>query len=389
MLNQFTGTGLLLIIAGGFVAEFRTVPVVIWKWIVKQTTTTITVVDTDPAFNWTKEWMLGQEFTKKLRRVDLDSTIRGRLLSLLPAPGDHLFWRHGRPFWLIFRRSDEKRGGRWSRDESFEFQTIGRNPAVLTQFVRELLEAQLEGAKQEAGLYVWHDYWCKNKSYSGRSIEGVILQDNQLERLVNDATQFLSSEERYRALGIPYHRGYLFYGPPGTGKTSLASGLAKRLGMSIYLIHLAEHNDKTLKMAMVSVPVNSMVLFEDIDVASGVSKKRSDAPDSLKDAMGVSLSGLLNVLDGLSAPNSVIFVMTTNHIDSIDPALLRPGRIDYRLYMGEATESQRVAMYRRFFPDEHPAEAQVFVRARPENETMAEFQGLLLLLTKTSEAKNG
>ena len=66
-------------------------------------------------------------------------------------------------------------------------------------------------------------------------------------------------------LGVPYHRGYLFYGPPGTGKTSLVSALAAKVGMSIYVVNLAEMNDRALKKSMNWVPENSMILFEDID----------------------------------------------------------------------------------------------------------------------------
>jgi len=57
--------------------------------------------------------------------------------------------------------------------------------------------------------------------------------------------------------------------------------------------------------------------------------------------LGVTLSGLLNVLNGFNAPESVLFVMTTNRIGALDPALLRPGRIDYRPYLGEASEQQK------------------------------------------------
>src|SRR5260370_9062854 len=66
---------------------------------------------------------------------------------------------------------------------------------------------------------------------------------------------------------------------------------------------------------------------------------------------GVTLSGLLTVLDGFFAPTGVLFMMTTNRIEALDPALLRPGRIDYRLYLGKASDQQKVQLYRRFFPD--------------------------------------
>jgi chaperone BCS1 len=88
---------------------------------------------------------------------------------------------------------------------------------------------------------------------------------------------------------------------------------------------------------------------------------------------------MLNVLDGVHAPENVVYVMTANKVEALDPALLRPGRIDYRLFMGEASESQRIELYRRFFPEATEADAREFAQAH-RAETMAEFQGLLLAL---------
>ena len=65
---------------------------------------------------------------------------------------------------------------------------------------------------------------------------------------------------------------------------------------------------------------------------------------------------------------------------SVDKALLRPGRIDYKLYLGKASNHQKVELYRRFFPESSEVEAQEFVEASRSAETMAEFQGLLLAL---------
>jgi mitochondrial chaperone BCS1 len=121
---------------------------------------------------------------------------------------------------------------------------------------------------------------------------------------------------------------------------------------------------------MNDVPENSLILFEDIDCMKA-GNRRDDPSESRKkqhsaagteksdvaDRFGVTLSGLLNVLDGVHAPENVVYVMTTNKVEALDPAFLRPGRIDYRLFMGE-----------REFAQAHRAE------------TMAEFQGLLLAL---------
>jgi chaperone BCS1 len=95
---------------------------------------------------------------------------------------------------------------------------------------------------------------------------------------------------------------------------------------------------------------------------------------------GITLSGLLNVLDGFHAPSGVLFVMTTNHVEKLDQALLRPGRIDYKLYLGKASDFQKVELYRRFFSDASETDAREFVEASRSAETMAEFQGLLLAL---------
>jgi mitochondrial chaperone BCS1 len=72
--------------------------------------------------------------------------------------------------------------------------------------------------------------------------------------------------------------------------------------------------------------------------------------------------------------------MTTNHVEKLDPALLRPGRIDYRFYLGKASDQQKLELYRRFFPESSDVEAREFVEASRSAETMAEFQGRLLAL---------
>lgn len=108
--------------------------------------------------------------------------------------------------------------------------------------------------------------------------------------------------------------------------------------------------------------------------------QKNDSPAGLN----VTLSGLLNVLDGFHAPENVVFVMTTNKIEQLDLALLRPGRIDYKLFMGEAAESQKIELYRRFFPEATEVEARDFAQAHFAA-TMAEFQGLLLALEQGEE----
>jgi chaperone BCS1 len=393
--NQFATGGLLLMIVGGLGVVLRAVPRKLWEWCVSQTTMTITVQDHDVAFVWVKEWFLEQKFLKRIRRVDLDTTLRHDQLEFIPAPGFHWFWYSGRPFRVEFHRSEETK--RWSekRTEELTFKTIGRKQSFLRNFVNEIVECHRRNAAGISSLFVYDEYWDRVKGYAPRSLESVVLKPGEKEELVRDIDEFKKGKTRYRHLGVPYHRGYLLYGPPGTGKTSLVSALAARFKMPIYLVNLTEFNDKSLVNAIKDIPPNSVIVFEDIDcVKMGRARLGGDEggrmqsgnpaekPDPIEQ-FGVTLSGLLNALDGFNAPEDVLFVMTTNKVEVLDEALLRPGRIDFRLYMGQACDEQKTELYRRFFPSASISEARAFVERHRSAETMAEFQGLLLRLEQS------
>lgn len=384
--SQFASDGMLLMIVGGIGVYLRALPQQLWSWIVMQTTMMITVKDDDVAFVWVKEWLLEQEFLKRIRRVDLDTTLRGEDMALIPAPGNHWFSHAGRPFWVWFYRSQDRQDRSQRRSESLTFRTIGRDRQFLKQLVEEVIACHKRKVMMASLLYVWDDGWTYVPAYSPRSLDSVILQPGEKEHLIADVAKFRTLRQRYRRLGVPYHRGYLLYGPPGTGKTSLVSGLAAKFGLSIYAVNLTDFNDRTLKNAINEVPQNSVILFEDIDCMKATGRRReaendskSDRRDELAERLGVTLSGLLNVLDGFHAPDNVVFVMTTNKVEELDSALMRPGRIDYKLFMGEAAEIQKVELYRRFFPNAKEIEAKEFAQSNLAA-TMAEFQGLLLAL---------
>jgi mitochondrial chaperone BCS1 len=388
--NQFASGGLLLMIVGAIGVYVRSLPLRLWSWVIHQTTMMLTVTDDDTAFEWIKEWFLEQKFMKRVRWLDLDTSLRGDDAALIPAPGNHRFWYGGRPFWVWFSRKDETQGWTPRRLESLTFRTIGRDPEFLKRFVKQVVACHKRKIRLASYLYHYNEAWRYVQAYTPRVLDSVILKPGEKEQLVEDIRTFRASYERYSKLGVPYHRGYLLYGPPGTGKTSLVSALGAKFGMSIYAMNLTEVNDRTLKIAIGSVPANSIILFEDIDcmkagnrrpetgewAVKGVQIPGSEKADPA-DRLGVTLSGLLNVVDGFHAPENVLFVMTTNKIEALDPALLRPGRIDYKLFLGNAAHGQKVELYRRFFPQASEYEAVEFVESHFA-ETMAEFQGLLL-----------
>jgi mitochondrial chaperone BCS1 len=355
--REFASDGLLLMIIGGLGVYLRAIPQKFWSWLVDQITMTITVKDEDAAFVWVKELFLEQKFVARIRSVDLDTTLRREQTALIPAQGHHWFWYDGRPFRVDSYRSEDKKGWSYKRTEWLTFRTCGRKQSFLKKFVADIVECHERSVALTSSLYVRDDdYWMRVDGYVPRSLDSVILKTGEKECLIQDVEKFKAARERYRKLGVPYHRGYLFYGPPGSGKTSIVSALAGQFGMSIYTVNLTDFNDRSLAKAINDVPTKSLILFEDIDCMSS-GKARPDAevratkdarvPDdnaNPRERLGVTLSGLLNVLDGFSAPENMLFVMTTNKIETLDKALLRPGRIDYKLFFGDVTPEQKIEL---------------------------------------------
>ncbi|TAQ86032.1 hypothetical protein B7494_g5642 [Chlorociboria aeruginascens] len=183
-----------------------------------------------------------------------------------------------------------------------------------------------------------------------RPLESVILDQGIKERIVNDVKDFLQRQKWYVDRGIPYRRGYLLYGPPGSGKSSFIQALAGELDFGVAIINLSERGitDDKLAHLLTKLPPRTILLLEDADAAFR-NRRQVDA-----DGYGggaVTFSGLLNALDGVAAGEERIAFLTTNHIDRLDEALIRPGRVDMTVRIGQATRYQAGEMWDRFYGD--------------------------------------
>lgn len=183
-----------------------------------------------------------------------------------------------------------------------------------------------------------------------RPLGSVILDEGVKEGIVDDVKDFLGRQQWYVDRGIPYRRGYLLFGPPGSGKSSFIQSLAGELDFSVAMVNLSEMGmtDDKLAYLLTKLPRRSILLLEDADSAF-VNRRQRDA-DGYSGA-SVTFSGLLNALDGLAAGEERIAFLTTNHIERLDPALIRPGRVDMMMRIGEATKYQAGLMWDRFYGD--------------------------------------
>jgi len=195
-------------------------------------------------------------------------------------------------------------------------------------------------------IYIWDDYWETIEKRASRKLDTIYLAG--LETKVYDKIKnFLLPEtkELYTSLGIPYKYNILFHGYPGTGKSSLIYALASELNMDIALLHFVrDMNDVDFMRALRRIPSNTILVLEDIDVLFEARKKNDE------NKTGISFSGLLNSLDGISHVDDQIVFMTTNCKMVLDKALTRPGRIDMDVEFKYSTKKQIQIMFTKFFP---------------------------------------
>lgn len=155
---------------------------------------------------------------------------------------------------------------------------------------------------------------------------------------------FISSGKTTESTG----RTYLFYGPPGAGKSSFIRVLAGHLNRNLCFVQPAgpRMTDEAFQVCMRKAPDNSIIVIEDIDALFG--KDRS----SLSEKCPLTFSGLLNSLDGVTTKDGQLFVLTTNYIDRLDSALIRPGRVDLRVQFPEPSPEQIKSYFLHFYPGE-------------------------------------
>jgi chaperone BCS1 len=316
-------------------------------------------------------------------------------LAYTPTFGSHYFWYRGR--LLIFRRNQNRDQATFlavSEREEVSLSCFGRNPWILKELLHEAREVYVKKDESKTLIYrgttkggSTEPTWQRCMARTSRPFSTVILNEKVKKDLIDDVTDYLNPATRrwYSNRGIPYRRGYLLYGPPGTGKSSLSLALAGFFKMRIYIVSLSSvtANEENLSSLFAELPRRCVVLLEDIDTAglthtregqepgtddevvedqqaasSATSKKQKkkggggggSAPNGGNTPIGrLSLSGLLNILDGVASQEGRVLIMTTNHIEKLDKALIRPGRVDMIVKFDRSDRDMTAAIFRAIY----------------------------------------
>ena len=395
--------GALAVVGGSVFAWVKGIPQKLWLLILNQLTVCVTIRDIDPVFPSLIMFFNKPEHMKRCKRLlaqcestdaydgyysaALDAKRMKNGVMFTRAPGQHILWYRGK--LIVFQRLvDEKKTGVGRPIESLTLRTWGRSDMIL----RSLIEEARGEIEKRFSSYLdvrvsTADGWVHVTGSRKRALETVILSDGLSDFITTDLSSFLGKSDFYYDTGTPYHRGYLLEGPPGGGKSSLVQALATHFDFPLYVLDLKGLvGDDRLRSLFRNISKRSFLLIEDIDtVFLSESRKGKEMDTEEKEGLrGVTLGGLLNVLDGVFAADGLVIFMTTNHPEKLDMALIRPGRIDERIHLGFASPNQAAALYRKFYRTLSGSEEFV-EQTEKGNVSMAELQEQLI--SKTLGAK--
>ncbi|KAL9247734.1 hypothetical protein vseg_021135 [Gypsophila vaccaria] len=239
--------------------------------------------------------------------------------------------------------------------------------------------------------------WRKCVFEHSAKFENLAMDISKKNDIIQDLVTFSKAKDYYMKIGKAWKRGYLLYGPPGPGKTTMIACMANLLGFDVFDLELTTvQNNSELRNLLITTSGKSIILIEDIDCTLPVVANRNDSHDDGNDngndeekkkkkkktgsesdhnsdadkggskkvvnKSTVTLSGLLNIIDGLWSPCSEerIIVFTTNHIEKLDPALIRTGRMDRHIQMSYCTfEAFKVFVKNYLDIEGHPLFARI------------------------------
>lgn len=248
---------------------------------------------------------------------------------------------------------------------------LSRRRDVLQNFLSAVRESWKRHTQQHLSLYSTN-YGCSWRLLAHRPLRPLhtLYLPSSVKAIVDEVSVFFKSQDVYRALGIPWRRGYLFEGPPGTGKTSFVLSLASTLNLPLYLLplHTEDMDDESLIRLVSCLPPRCILLVEDVENSLGDVPFHGDAHSTSSSTSSsftpmvpkskISMGAFLNALDGVASSEGRVLVMTTNNVSSIphSQAMLRPGRIDKVIHFSPLQKEEQEEMHKNYEQTLHEME---------------------------------
>ena len=280
-------------------------------------------------------------------------------------PGYGTGWGIWRGILFSFEKDREDKG--YLPIKKLHIRFYSRNQVLIEKFFKEAVS--LTRDKDIQKMYITNGSgWRRITNKKLRPLNTVFLELEKKNKIVSTVENFLLNEQKFIQQGIPYKLCIMLYGIPGTGKTSFLHALASHLKLDIYFVDRLGN----LKNQMSNFNFGrGIVIIEDIDTLSldlnredeesvspipallGYSpREKKKKPKEEKKSDGA-LHDLLNSLDGFTCPHGLILAMTSNHPETLDRALIRPGRIDLAVEIGPLNFQTAGEMFVAFYGTEN------------------------------------
>lgn len=346
---------------------FRNIPLKIWTFTKRQSTTTLDLNSQDTIYFDFLKWVTENKMNSFMRTLNLNNSKRGWGESQMSVGYGHCFFFFSGRLFFMKRHEVEANQTEYTK-ERISISVLGRNQTIFADLFR-VVNTQNEEDKKYIKIYAWTgEFWTRLCRQFKRPLDTVTTDKGVKAKLLKHVDTFSSDKEWYRLNGIPYRTGILLQGPPGTGKTSLIKALCSKYDKDMYMLSLTSLSDKGLERALANVPEGSIVVMEDIDGCDASHDRGPDIYDKPKKKVAsvndlnppddgstslkfLTISGVLNAIDGAASSEDRIIIATTNHPEKLDKALIREGRFDLKLTVDYMDNECLEEYMGRFYPD--------------------------------------